>query len=687
MVTIDFEFAQSQEWRMRVVCCVLQATGDPGSFDQKDLGPPERYWTDGPVNEAWMLKSRLSELWALGHVFVAYGATAEVRAMLSLEVDHLGSYRFIDLYAEWKQQQNNCNRFQYGCYFVAGRRFDSIPPEFEKRLNKGKNNKQVGGSLGACVGNLFQVDIDQARKNRMRDLIISNPPSFAEDEKQEILDYCESDIAWLPAILDRCLKELRAVTGEPASRILGWMELRGRWAVSLARMETLGIPLDVDAIFNLSANYEEAKDELIRDCNKTYPWFTDERKAKDFYPKWTAKYEVFAAFLQERGLDRGWPRTETGDYASDEKQLEAFDGIPELHALRVTKKALGQLKWFRPEALPEFLGDVGDDGRLRPFFGPWGTQSSRNAPPAKRFPPAMSAWLRCIMRPPKGSAICGIDWASQEFAGAAQISEDEGMQEAYRSGDPYVWFARSAGAIPKDAVDAWIKSPAKAPPEQQEEYRRYEMVRGLSKSTCLGLQYGMGANKLAGKLSADLGEKFTEDQASDQIDLHKQAFPEFWAWKRRIVAEYREWGCLQLADGWLMLGDNEQDLSVANFPIQGAGAACMREAVWRAQEAGIRVLFPLHDAIYCEYDTTTQADHPEILARCMDEAVTAVMGPGLAVRTEAESHDHDHPWVERKGKRHYEALSKYLLPRTGRRAEEEKLRSSIFLFDTSATGM
>ena len=41
-----------------------------------------------------------------------------------------------------------------------------------------------------------------------------------------------------------------------------------------------------------------------------------------------------------------------------------------------------------------------------------------------------------------------FDFSQQEFAIAAALSGDEKMQAAYRSGDPYLSFARQAGAVP-----------------------------------------------------------------------------------------------------------------------------------------------------------------------------------------------------------------------------------------------
>jgi hypothetical protein len=86
----------------------------------------------------------------------------------------------------------------------------------------------------------------------------------------------------------------------------------------------------------------------------------------------------------------------------------------------------------------------------------------------------------------------------------------------------------------------------------------------------------------------------------------------------------------------------------------------MRRAVYLAHRKGIRVLAPLHDAIYAIYNKETQADHPEILSQCMQQAVEDVLGKGVVIRQDRDIHDHEHTWVEGKGRKFYELLNKYL---------------------------
>ena len=95
----------------------------------------------------------------------------------------------------------------------------------------------------------------------------------------------------------------------------------------------------------------------------------------------------------------------------------------------------------------------------------------------------LPASLRSLITPIEGKVLAYIDYAQQEFFIAAVLSNDPNMIEAYQSGDPYLAFAKLAGAVPADAT--------------KETHSR---VRQLFKSCVLGVQYGLGAESLGVKI-------------------------------------------------------------------------------------------------------------------------------------------------------------------------------------------
>src|SRR4029078_4664047 len=84
----------------------------------------------------------------------------------------------------------------------------------------------------------------------------------------------------------------------------------------------------------------------------------------------------------------------------------------------------------------------------RTLLSAFRARTSRNQPSNTKFIFGPSVWLRGLIKPPPGYGIAYIDWQQQEFGIAAALSRDPRMMEAYRSGDPYLAFAKQAGAAP-----------------------------------------------------------------------------------------------------------------------------------------------------------------------------------------------------------------------------------------------
>ena len=90
-----------------------------------------------------------------------------------------------------------------------------------------------------------------------------------------------------------------------------------------------------------------------------------------------------------------------------------------------------------------------------------------------------SVWLRGLIQPPEGWGVAYIDWCQQEHGIAAVLSGDAAMQAAYLSGDPYLEFAKQAGAVPADATK-----------------KTHGPKRELFKQCVLAVAYGMEAEGL-----------------------------------------------------------------------------------------------------------------------------------------------------------------------------------------------
>jgi DNA polymerase I len=117
---------------------------------------------------------------------------------------------------------------------------------------------------------------------------------------------------------------------------------------------------------------------------------------------------------------------------------------PLISPLRELRSALSDLR----------LNDlqVGDDGRNRALLSAFRSRTGRNQPSNSKFIFGPAVWIRSLIKPPRGHGIAYVDWSQQEFGIAAALSGDQNMQAAYLSGDPYLEFAKQAGAVPSDAT-------------------------------------------------------------------------------------------------------------------------------------------------------------------------------------------------------------------------------------------
>lgn len=651
---VDFEFNRVSSRYVNLVCAVVRVKGEA-----------HKYWLHND-RQAWADLATDLKAWLRSYRLVCYGAIAESRSLLALGINPL-EHNIIDLWAEVRLLHNHNSKYQYGRYFFMGEEKCSVPPHIVPAMNKGKDMTEIRDSLVASQAFFLGHVRSGARKEQMRRLIIDDPADFTQEERTAIMDYCEEDVIDLPRLHAVISKAEMDELQWTAEQVILAQVTRGSYSASMALCETEGIPLDVQAATHLSRNVEQASNAIIQDLvTNHYPFFTQKTTGE-----WTQTAAQLAAYIEEKGLTKSWPKTPSGAYAADEDTLEDFSGFSEINQLRRARKVLGQLKWFRDEAWAYFFEHVDIyESRLRTWLNPFGTQSNRNAPPAKVFVPAMSNWLRCLIRPQVGHVIDGIDWASQEFAIAAMLSQDPKMLEAYRSGDPYVYFAKEAGAIPKDADAKWVKDPSLAPEDQQAAYIKYAEARDLFKATVLGLQYGMGNDKLSRKLSMDTGKVVTVNQAAQLKDMHKRIFYVYWAWLDSLEGIYSK-SPLILWDGWAMFKDNHSTLSMKNFPVQGTGSVIMRRAILKAQREGIKVLFPLHDAIYILRDEKDTRDLVR-MEQLMDEAVQEVLGDMLYIRHDCKTVTNSEPWIEKRGKKMYDLLSKYLRPMEKPEGEVEK---------------
>jgi hypothetical protein len=450
--------------------------------------------------------------------------------------------------------------------------------EFRNHNNMGSEADRArrtpnGFGLVAALTYFGLDTIGAQEKGDMRALILAGGP-WSEDARAAILDYCESDIV----ALERLLPAMAPRIDLPRAL------LRGRYMAAAAAMEWNGTPIDVPTLEVLRESWAHIQDDLIAAVDADY----------HVYDGRSFRGERWAAFLNRHNIP--WPLLESGRLDLKEKTFrdmaKVYPIVSPIHELR---HALSEMR----------LNDlaVGHDGRNRTVLSAFKSRTGRNQPGSTKYIFGPSVWLRGLIKPPPGFGVVYIDWTQQEFGIAAALSGDANMQAAYHSGDPYLAFAKQAGAVPPDATK-----------------KTHGPTRGLFKQCVLGVQYGMGPETLAFRIAQPT------IVARDLLRAYDETFNRFRRWSDAVVDHAMLHGSLHTVFGWYVhIGEESNPRSLCNFPMQANGADMMRLAACLATERGIEVCAPVHDAfLICAPLDRLEEDIAHMQA-CMAEASRIVL--------------------------------------------------------------
>ena len=396
-------------------------------------------------------------------------------------------------------------------------------------------------------------------KDAMRDLVLTGGPWSPED-REAILEYCESDVIALSHLLS-------AMHGQ-----IDWPRapLRGRYMQAVSRIQRTGVPVDTHTLTKLRAEWNGIQDQLIADMDRNY----------GVYEGRTFKIGRWEQYLVTHEIP--WPRLESGKLDMRDNTFREMARVyPQVAPIRELRSALSEMRLASLQ--------VGDDGRNRCLLSPFRARTGRNQPSNSKFIFGPSVWLRGLIKPQPGWGLAYVDWSQQEFGIAAALSGDGQMMHAYRSGDPYLTFAKQAGAVPQDATK-----------------QTHKAAREQFKACVLAVQYGMGEASLAARINQPVA------RARQLLDLHRQTYRQFWKWSDSAVDEAVLGGRLWAGFGWqIHTSTDPNDRSLRNFPMQANGAEMLRIACILLTEAEVRVCAPVHDALLIEAPLET-----------LDEAVT-----------------------------------------------------------------
>ena len=407
--------------------------------------------------------------------------------------------------------------------------------------------------------------METQHKTAMRDLCIAGGP-YSETQRTDILEYCAEDV--------RITVKLFCALAADIQIDLGL--LRGRYAAVVAAMERNGVPIDVPKYSTLVQSRQRIRERLIDAVDKHFGVYEDGR----------FKEARFRDYRVREGI--AWPTLPSGrlSLASETFQMVGQQH-PRIEALRQLRRALSVL---RKLDLP-----IGRDHRNRTLLSPFRSKTGRNQPSTSKFIYGQSRFLRGLVRPPEGRVLVYMDYGQQEWGIAAALSGDPQMMADYRTSDPYLSFAKSAGAVPQNATKA-----------------SHSETRAVYKQCAIGVMFGMGPNTLAERTGT------APIEAKALLQSHRRTYPVFWDWIEGALNFAALTGRIHTRLGWyLRTPPDFRPTSVQNFSMQANGAEILRLACIKAYESGVMLCAPIHDAILAECGVDEVEEHAAKLCKAM----------------------------------------------------------------------
>jgi hypothetical protein len=372
---------------------------------------------------------------------------------------------------------------------------------------------------------------------------------YTESEKKDLLDYCAADVYALVQLFQKLIHHVD----------INDALIRGTYMRALSVVEDTGVPIDSELLGELRQYWDLIELKLIEKIDSDGIWEEGSFRRKNF-----------ERFLIEKRIP--WPRLQTGtlDLKNDtfRQMAKIFPVVSPIHELRAT---LGQMRLKKLA--------VGSDGRNRTMLSGFKAKTSRNLPSSNEYVFGPATWVRSLIRPRPGHGVVYLDYAQQEWAVAAVLSGDFNMIQAYESGDPYLTFARQAGAVPEGATK-----------------QSHKAERDQFKVCALAVNYGMGYRSL----SININD--VEAKAKELLFLHRKTYPRFWEWSDSVQDYGTFHGKLWTVLRWnlYVIGSDINPRSLRNFPAQANAAEILRLAIIEAVKQRICVCGPVHDALLIE---------------------------------------------------------------------------------------
>jgi hypothetical protein len=158
-------------------------------------------------------------------------------------------------------------------------------------------------SIGGALRYFCEDELDVTHKHDMRERIVAGPP-FTSAERQEILEYCESDVQALARLIPHIV---------PTIRSLPHALFRARFQWAMAQTERRGVPMDLPKLSRIRQNWSGMQLDLVTEMDRPFGVY----EIEDGKPHWRTKN--FEALVRRN--DWSWPRYDDGTLDQTDRTL------------------------------------------------------------------------------------------------------------------------------------------------------------------------------------------------------------------------------------------------------------------------------------------------------------------------------------------------------------------------------
>jgi DNA polymerase I len=352
----------------------------------------------------------------------------------------------------------------------------------------------------------------------------------------------------------------------------------------LADMERAGIKVDRRMLQQMSTAMEKQLSELT---NRIY-------QAAGMEFNINSTKQLGEILFEKLNLPTLKKTRKTGGYSTNQAVLEELAQTYELPKLILEYRQISKLKSTYVDALPVLINHK--TGRVHTSFNQTGAATGRlssSNPNLQNIPirSELGRLIRGAFVPEQGNLLISADYSQVELRILAHLSQDEGLINAFRSGEDI--HDRTAREV-----------------FSEEELANRAECRRRAKVINFGIVYGLSAFGL----SQNLG--ISREDAQTFIDAYFRRYHGVRNWLDRTIEEARQLGNAKTLFGRIRpIPDiNSKDYNLRSFaeriavnsPIQGTAADIVKISMIRIHRAlhqkqlSAKILLQVHDELVLE---------------------------------------------------------------------------------------